>query len=149
MAKALDCKFIVLDHISMIVSSQEFGDERKALDEVMTKLRTLVQETDIALIVVSHLRRPDGKGHEEGAVTSLAQLRGSGSIAQLSDMVLGLERDSQNEDVAIRNTTTLRVLKNRFVGMTGPACYLYWDKDTGRLNEVDKPQGDETEEDKF
>jgi twinkle protein len=149
MAKALDCKFIVLDHISMIVSSQEFGDERKALDEVMTKLRTLVQETDIALIVVSHLRRPDGKGHEEGAVTSLAQLRGSGSIAQLSDMVLGLERDSQNEDVATRNTTTLRVLKNRFVGMTGPACYLYWDKDTGRLNEVDKPQGDETEEDKF
>ena len=149
MAKALDCKFIVLDHISMIVSSQEFGDERKALDEVMTKLRTLVQETDIALIVVSHLRRPDGKGHEEGAVTSLAQLRGSGSIAQLSDMVLGLERDSQNEDDAIRNTTTLRVLKNRFVGMTGPACYLYWDKDTGRLNEVDKPQGDETEEDKF
>ena len=143
------CKFIVLDHISMIVSSQEFGDERKALDEVMTKLRTLVQETDIALIVVSHLRRPDGKGHEEGAVTSLAQLRGSGSIAQLSDMVLGLERDSQNEDVAVRNTTTLRVLKNRFVGMTGPACYLYWDKDTGRLNEVDKPQGDETEEDKF
>ena len=149
MAKALDCKFIVLDHISMIVSSQEFGDERKAIDEVMTKLRTLVQETDIALIVVSHLRRPDGKGHEEGAVTSLSQLRGSGSIAQLSDMVLGLERDSQNDDVAIRNTTSLRVLKNRFVGMTGPACYLYWDKDTGRLNEVDKPTGDETEEDKF
>ena len=111
MAKALDCKFIVLDHISMIVSSQEFGDERKALDEVMTKLRTLVQETDIALIVVSHLRRPDGKGHEEGAVTSLAQLRGSGSIAQLSDMVLGLERDSQNEDVATRNTTTLMTVR--------------------------------------
>ena len=149
MAKALDCKFIVLDHISMIVSSQEFGDERKAIDEVMTKLRTLVQETDIALIIVSHLRRPDGRGHEEGAVTSLSQLRGSGSIAQLSDMVLGLERDSQNDDVAIRNTTSLRVLKNRFVGMTGPACWLYWDKDTGRLNEVDKPTGDETEEDKF
>ena len=133
----------------MIVSSQEFGDERKAIDEVMTKLRTLVQETDIALIIVSHLRRPDGRGHEEGAVTSLSQLRGSGSIAQLSDMVLGLERDSQNDDVAIRNTTSLRVLKNRFVGMTGPACWLYWDKDTGRLNEVDKPTGDETEEDKF
>jgi twinkle protein len=149
MAKALDCKFIVLDHISMIVSSQEIGDERKALDEIMTKLRTLVQETDVALIIVSHLKRPDGKGHEEGAVTSLAQLRGSGSIAQLSDMVLGLERDSQSDDIATRNTTCLRVLKNRFVGMTGPATYLYYDKDTGRLNEVEKPSGDETEEDKF
>ena len=147
MAKALDCKFIVLDHISMIVSSQEFGEERKALDEIMTKLRTLVQETDVALICVSHLKRPDGKGHEEGAVTSLAQLRGSGSIAQLSDMVLGLERDSQSEDIVMRNTTCLRVLKNRFVGMTGPATYLYYDKDTGRLHETDKPTGEEKEED--
>ena len=146
MAKALDCKFIVLDHISMIVSSQEFGEERKALDEIMTKLRTLVQETDVALICVSHLKRPDGKGHEEGAVTSLAQLRGSGSIAQLSDMVLGLERDSQSEDIVMRNTTCLRVLKNRFVGMTGPATYLYYDKDTGRLHETDKPTGEEKEE---
>ena len=69
MAKALDCKFIVLDHVSMIVSSQEIGDERKALDEIMTKLRTLVQETDVALIIVSNLKRRDAKGHEEGEVT--------------------------------------------------------------------------------
>ena len=143
MAKALECKFIVLDHISMVVSSQEFGDERKSIDEIMTKLRTLVQETDCALIIVSHLKRPDGKGHEEGAVTSLSQLRGSGSIAQLSDMVLGLERDAQNENEVMRNTTSLRVLKNRFVGMTGPATYLFYDKDTGRLHETDKPTGDE------
>ena len=99
------------------------------------------------MICVSHLR-PDGKGHEEGAVTSLAQLRGSGSIAQLSDMVLGLERDSQSEDIVMRNTTCLRVLKNRFVGMTGPATYLYYDKDTGRLHETDKLTEDK-EEDKF
>ena len=38
MAKALDCRYIVLDHVSMVVSSQEYGDERKALDEIMTKL---------------------------------------------------------------------------------------------------------------
>ena len=149
MAKALECKFIVLDHISMVVSSQEFGDERKGLDEIMTKLRTLVQETDCALIIVSHLKRPDGKGHEEGAVTSLSQLRGSGSIAQLSDMVLGLERDAQNENEVVRNTTSLRVLKNRFVGMTGPATYLYYDKDTGRLHETEKPTDNEDADDKF
>ena len=149
LAKGLDCKYVIIDHVSIIVSDQSHGDERRALDEIMTRLRTLVQETGVAMMVVSHLRRPDGKGHEEGAVTSLAQLRGSGSIAQLSDMVLGLERDSQSDDIATRNTTCLRVLKNRFVGMTGPATYLYWDKDTGRLNEVEKPSGNETEEDKF
>ena len=136
MAKGLDCKYIVIDHVSIIVSDQSHGDERKALDEIMTRLRTLVQETGIAMIVVSHLRRPDGKGHEEGAVTSLSQLRGSASIGQLSDMVIGLERDAQHDDPEIRHTTRVRVLKNRFSGITGPCCDLKYDMDTGRLAEV-------------
>lgn len=136
LAKGLDCKYIVIDHISIIVSDQQHGDERRALDEIMTRLRTLVQETGVSMIVVSHLRRPEGKGHEEGAATSLSQLRGSASIGQLSDMVIGLERDAQNEDPEIRNTTRIRVLKNRFSGITGPCCDLKYDIDTGRLTEI-------------
>jgi len=136
LAKGLGCSYIFLDHISIVVSAQASGDERKAIDEIMTKLRMLVQETGIALIVVSHLKRPDSKGHEEGAATSLAQLRGSGSIAQLSDMVIGLERNGQADDIAERNTTRVRVLKNRFSGTTGPAGRLLYSHDTGRMNEV-------------
>ena len=137
LAKGLDCKYIIIDHVSIIVSDQSHGDERRALDEIMTRLRTLVQETGVAMIVVSHLRRPEGKGHEEGAATSLSQLRGSASIGQLSDMVIGLERDAQNDDPDIRNTTRVRVLKNRFSGLTGPCCDLRYDADTGRLKEVE------------
>jgi len=136
LAKGLDCKYVIIDHVSIIVSDQSHGDERRALDEIMTRLRTLVQETGLSMIVVSHLRRPEGKGHEEGASTSLSQLRGSASIGQLSDMVIGLERDAQNSDPDIRNTTRIRVLKNRFSGLTGPCCDLKYDVDTGRLNEV-------------
>ena len=136
MARGCNCGFILLDHISIVVSNQENTDERKALDEIMTKLRTLVQETGIALICVSHLKRPDGKGHEEGAATSLAQLRGSGSIAQLSDIVIGLERNGQADDPVERNTTYMRVLKNRFCGLTGPACAALYSRDTGRMFEV-------------
>jgi twinkle protein len=136
MAKGLGCSFVVLDHISIVVSSGDVGDERKALDEIMTKLRMIVQETGIALLIVSHLKRPDGKGHEEGAATSLGQLRGSGSIAQLSDMVIGMERNAQHDDERERNTTRIRVLKNRFSGVTGPACNVYYSHTTGRLSEV-------------
>lgn len=136
LAKVMDCRYVFLDHISIVVSAQTNGDERKALDEIVTKLRMLVQETGVALIAVSHLKRPDTKGHEEGAATSLAQLRGSGSIAQLSDMVIGLERNGQAEDVKDRNTTRVRVLKNRFSGITGPACSLLYSHDTGRMSEV-------------
>lgn len=135
MAKGLGCKYIALDHLSLIVSSQENGDERKAIDQVMTLLRTLVQETNISLFVISHLRRPTGTGHEDGATTSLSQLRGSGAIAQLSDIVIGAERNGQADDLRERNTTQLRVLKNRWSGETGPACRLIFNKETGRMFE--------------
>jgi len=139
MAKALDCRYVILDHLSIVVSSQESGDERKAIDEIMTKLRTLVAETGICLFLVSHLRRSQGKAHEDGAQISLGELRGSQAIAQLSDIVIGMERDQQHENEDIRNTTTVRVLKNRYTGETGPACWLAYDRNTGRLAEVANP----------
>ena len=139
MAKGLDCKWIILDHLSIVVSDQEIADERKAIDSIMTKLRQLVQETGVGLFLVSHLRRPSGKAHEDGGQISLAELRGSAAIAQLSDMVIGLERDQQHLDPVVRNTTTVRVLKNRFAGLTGPACYLHYCKETGRMTETTCP----------
>jgi len=133
MVRSFDCKYIFLDHLSIVVSAMEEGtDERKLIDKTMTLLRTLVQETGIALIVVSHLKRPDGKGHEEGAQTSLSQLRGSHAIAQLSDIVIGLERDQQGQNP---NKTILRVLKNRFSGETGAAGEIFYNTLTGRLSE--------------
>ena len=136
-AKSYDCKWIVLDHLSIVVSDQEgILDERKAIDAIMTKLRKIVQETGVGLFLISHLRRPQGKAHEEGGQVSLSELRGSAAIAQLSDIVIGLERNQQADDPILRNQTTLRVIKNRFSGLTGKACKLQYDADTGRLSEV-------------
>ena len=133
LAKGCGCKWIVLDHLSIVVSGLGDGDERRLIDNAMTSLRTLVEETGVGMFLVSHLKRPEGKSHEEGGRTSLSQLRGSAAIGQLSDMVIGLERDQQGEDP---NVTTLRVLKNRFSGETGEAGYLRYDRDTGRLSET-------------
>ena len=131
--KSCGCSFIVLDHISIVVSGLDQDNERKAIDIVMTKLRSLVEETGMGLILVSHLKRLSGdRSHEDGATTSLSHLRGSAAIAQLSDCVLGLERDQQSED---RNKTQVRVLKNRTSGVTGIAGELRYNSDTGRLIE--------------
>lgn len=132
-AKALNCKYICLDHVSIVVSAQSNSDERKAIDEIMTKLRMLTQETGICLFLVSHLKRPDGKGFEDGAQVSISALRGSASIAQLSDVVIGLERSSQDPDPIERNTTKVRVLKNRYSGQVGPAGKLLYDLKYGRM----------------
>jgi len=137
MIKSLDCKWIILDHLSIVVSSLDEGDERKTIDSIMTKLRQLVEETDSGLILVSHLRRAQGdKGHEQGIEVSLTHLRGSQSIGQLSDAVIALERNQQSDDDKESNLTTVRVLKNRYAGLVGKACSLFYDKDTGRLSEI-------------
>lgn len=135
LAKGCGCNWIILDHLSIVVSGLGDGDERRLIDNAMTLLRTLVEETGVGMILVSHLKRPEGnKGHEEGAATSLSQLRGSHAIAQLSDMVIGLERNQQHPEKA--NETVLRVLKNRFSGETGECCTLYYDRSSGRLSEA-------------
>lgn len=141
MIKSCGCDYIFLDHLSIVVSGLGDGDERRLIDNAMTSLRSLVEETQAAMFVVSHLRRPDGdRGHEEGASTSLSQLRGSHSIAQLADAVIGLERNQQGENP---NELDLRVLKNRFTGDTGMAGTLRYCKETGRLHEVQMEINDE------
>tara|TARA_B100000214_G_scaffold172183_1_gene123763 strand:+ start:4291 stop:5952 length:1662 start_codon:yes stop_codon:yes gene_type:complete len=137
MAMGLECKWIVFDHLHMLLSMTTDGDERRNIDSIMHNFRTLVEETGVGLILVSHLRRIDGnRGHENGIETGLNHLRGSQSIAQLSDCVISLERNQQSEDPIEASTTKVRVLKSRYTGDVGLATHLFYDKDSGRLSEL-------------
>jgi twinkle protein len=132
-----DCKWVVIDHLHMLVSAVHDGDERRAIDAIMTRLRSLVEETGAGIILVSHLRRVDGnKGHENGVEVSLSHLRGSNSIGQLSDCVIALERNQQADDPDEARTTRLRVLKSRYTGDVGLAARVIYDGETGRLSEL-------------
>ena len=131
------CKWVVVDHLHMLVSASAEGDERRTIDSIMTRLRSIVEETGAGVILVSHLRRIDGnKGHENGIEVNLSHLRGSQSIAQLSDCVLALERNQQSDDHQESQTTKVRVLKSRYTGDVGLACNLLYDSETGRLKEI-------------
>lgn len=137
MVKGCKCDVIVLDHVAIALSGLDTGgDERKAIDRLLTQLRSLVEETGVMALVISHLRRTDGKAAEDGGKVSLADLRGSHSIAQLSDFVIALERPmSEGSEVS-----TVKVLKNRVTGQTGVACALRYDRATGNLEETDEPE---------
>ena len=144
MAMGCDCRWIVVDHLHMLVLSTPENDERRAIDNIMHRLRTLVEETGCGMILVSHLRRVDGnRGHENGIETGLSHLRGSQSIAQLSDCVISLERNQQSEDPVEASTTKVRVLKSRYTGDVGLATHLRYDQETGRLGEVDIESAEE------
>lgn len=122
----LGCDFIFFDHLSIVVSDQN-GDERKQLDEISTKLKTLCMELNIAVIGVIHQNR-------QGSI------RGSAGPEQLANMVIKLSRDKEADDPWRRNITKMVVQKNRFCGKTGPACYLEYLPETGRLVELTNEQ---------
>lgn len=135
MAKGLGCTKIILDHLSIVVSSMGEGtDERQTIDRLMTKLKAFAKSTGVVLVVITHLKRGQGdKGHEEGAQVSMSQLRGSGSIGQLSDTVIAFERNQQGSDP---NLVRVRILKCRFTGETGVACLLRYNHSTGWLEDA-------------
>ena len=119
---ALGCKYIVLDHISIVVSDQS-GDERKQLDEIATKLKTLCMELNVCVIAVVHQNRA-------------GEIRGTQGLEQLANIIFKLERDKVSDNEVLRNIVKVTVTENRFCGETGVASYLYYDRDTGRLKEI-------------
>jgi len=137
----LGCRVVVLDHLSIVISeAADQGDERRRIDAVMTKLAKIAKSLDIVIFLVVHLRKaPQGKSFEEGHVPTSDDLRGSGSIKQLSWDVIALSRNQQEKDDIKRNTSGIHVLKCRFTGRTGQAGYVLFDELTGRMKHTHDP----------
>lgn len=138
-ATGLSVDFILLDHISIVVSGMESSreGERKDIDLLMTKLRQLIEQTGVGVIAIAHLAKTDGKPHEEGGRVTLNDLRGSGTLKQIPDNIIALERDQQGDEPDVSH---IRVLKNREFGELGEADRLRYDHKTGRLlPEEDSP----------
>lgn len=131
MRSGLGCDVIILDHISIVVSASGESDERKMIDNLMTKLKGFAKSTGVVLVVICHLKNPDkGRAHEEGRPVSITDLRGSGALRQLSDTIIALERNQQGD---MPNLVLVRILKCRFTGDTGIAGYMEYNKETGWL----------------
>lgn len=138
MALVEQVDFIILDHISIIVSGMENeqGNEVKAIDMLMTQLRTLVEKTGVGILLICHLRKSKGgRTHEEGAKPTLDDLRGSGCLKQLSDNVIGIQRNQQSEDAGTAYKAIVWLLKCRKngKGTHGQKDVLIFNPDTERL----------------
>lgn len=136
MVLALGVKDIFLDHLTALVA--EVDDKNAALNKIMSDMSSLTNALDCSIYYISHLKTPEGKPHEEGGRVKENQFIGSRAIAQWSHYMFGLERDKQQEDVDLRNTVVLRVLKDRQYGTaTGETLHLRYYHETGKLIEVD------------
>ncbi len=116
------CKFIFLDHISMVVSGLATDNERQVLDNISTRLKEIAKSTGCIIVFISHV-------NDEG------QTRGSRNIAKVADTRISINRDPLASTQEERNTTSLILEKNRFGSSTGPAGKLFFDPKTFTLIE--------------
>lgn len=117
------CPYVLLDHISMVVSGLAGEDERIALDYIITRLEMMVVELNFALIFVSHV-------NDEGLT------RGSRGISKIANIRIDAKRDVLNKDPNIRNTLNLSISKNRFHSNTGPAGSYLFDPYSRKYTEI-------------
>jgi len=118
------CKFIFLDHITMLVTGFENEDERTKLDYLSTKLAMMTRELDFTLFLVSH-------------VNDNGQTRGSRNISKVADLLLHLDRDIEADSYDVRNQTKLICRGNRFASSSGPAGILWFNAKDFTVKELE------------
>lgn len=136
-------KFIILDHISMVISGQESSNERKDIDMLLTELAAFTTATGVHPIIVSHIKRVNKQAprDKEGKVkypywdeVDATQARGSGAFEQLAWNIICVEPEIKEDRT--RGNIRTRVVKNREWGVLGVGDVLTQNPLTGRLQTV-------------
>jgi len=131
------CRYIICDHLSVVISGSDIANERKELDMIMTELAAFCAANDVCIIAVSHINRGDGtmfkapKGKEEEPFwvrVTKEMMRGSAALEQLSFIIIGLEPEILPD--RSRGRVRLTVLKNRPWSYLGAADVFTVDDDT-------------------
>jgi|TARA_R110000787_G_scaffold184647_1_gene296520 twinkle protein len=132
MVKGNGCDILIIDPLQAAVMSNDNG----TIDDFMDRLLKLAKETNVSIIIVSHMRKPSLTNPHN---VNEYDLKGSGSINQIAFNTILLSRDKMSEDDYARNSTQVQVVKCRRTGITGSAGWLYYNSLTGRLERGEKP----------
>lgn len=136
MVQAQGCKSIFFDHLSFVMGGRTEGDERRSIDNLLTRLARSVEDLDYRLFLVSHIkrgakeqsRRDTQKKYPYWEILDMDMGRGSGSIEQLSHNVLLLERQVLDpEEDNTRGLLRTRWARAREHGHVGVCDYLTMD----------------------
>ena len=132
----MGCTHLFLDHITIAVSEGAAGlTGNEAIDKMMSDLLKIVKKHNVWLGLVSHLRKSfTGKAFEEGHLPTIDDIKGSGSIKQISFDIIAFARNLVAECEEEKKIVKFRVLKSRFTGLTGDAGAATYNRETGRLS---------------
>ena len=112
MVKNHKVKIIFIDYIGLITTENPNAPVYDQMSEVSKSLKALARELEIPIVALCQVARA-----AEGEPPNLAQLRGSGSIAQAADVVMFLHRERLKEETPVQEATL--ILAKQRNGATG------------------------------
>ena len=102
--------------------------------EFMGRIKKLIASQPVCIIGIMHMRKPSDKRNPHDV--SEFDIYGSSTAIKSAHTVMLLSRDKLAEDEEERNTTRVKITKNRNTGRTGRMNDVLYDTRTGRLKEV-------------
>ena len=110
-----DTKIIFIDQLDFIVR-MEGENHTLRMAQTMRDLKHLATKWNIIIVLICHLVKTKLESNPD-----LNDLRGSGAIAQESDTVIILWRETKkiNRQIIISNNTNVSIQANRRFGLTG------------------------------
>ena len=122
-SQACGCKFIFFEPIQDVISGSSEESKEQQLADLSVRLSKLAAELNVGIVSIGHT-------NENG------DFKYCKMIGQRASVIIDLYRDKEAEDLQERNTTYLKIEKNRPSSEEGAAGKMRFNYDTFTLREV-------------
>ena len=122
-SQACDCKFVFFEPIQDVISGSSEDSKEQQLADLSVRLSKLAAELNIGIVSIGHT-------NENG------DFKYCKMIGQRASVIIDLYRDKESEDLEERNTTYLKIEKNRPSSEEGSAGRMRFNYDTFTLREI-------------
>lgn len=122
-SQACDCKFIFFEPIQDVVVGTSEESKEAMLADLSIRLSKLAAELNVGIVTIAHTN--------ENGDPKYCKM-----IGQRASVIIDLNRDKEADSLEERNTTYLKVEKNRPCSEEGQAGKLRFNTDTFTLREI-------------
>ncbi len=122
-ASVYGADYVFVDHVQRLAYMGGVEGATNVLTKIASNLAQIAKELNIGVIMISHVNED---GHTKYAK----------SLEEEAIMLIKIERDKENTDEEISNTTRFIVTKNRPFSKLGYAGSVYYDPKTTIISEV-------------
>jgi replicative DNA helicase len=122
-SQACDCKFVFFEPIQDVVAGTSEESKESMLADLSIRLSKLAAELNIGIVTIAHTN--------ENGDPKYCKM-----IGQRASVIVDLWRDKESQDFEERNTTYLKIEKNRPASEEGSGGRLRFNTETFTLQEV-------------